>query len=161
MNENGQLQSNVDNNCSFIWCTSSVNCILLPLFFLIEYTWWMCVCLPVAVVALEWLRSGVFAVVSCQLITSGKTPFAAFPWALIGLLTWEAEKETEEKVSYFIIMPTCNFPRLNLQLFTNIQIYTFDFYKYMHTPYLHAEPRGRAGRPVMTQQPFQSANTLN
>lgn len=35
--------------------------------------------LPVAVVALEWLRSGVFAVVSCQLVTAGKAPFAALP----------------------------------------------------------------------------------
>lgn len=34
---------------------------------------------PVAVVALEWLRSGVFAVVSCQLVTAGKAPFAALP----------------------------------------------------------------------------------
>lgn len=37
------------------------------------------VCLPVAVVALERLRPGVFAVVSRQLVTAGKTPFAALP----------------------------------------------------------------------------------
>lgn len=37
------------------------------------------VCLPVTMVALEWLGSGVFAVVSCQLVTAGKTPFTALP----------------------------------------------------------------------------------
>lgn len=115
----------------------------------------LCLCLPVAMVALEWLRSSVFAVVSCQLITSGKTPFAALPWALIGLLTWETEREREEKVSHFIIISTSNFPRLSYSCSLTHR-FTPSAFINTCTPPLFTHRAQGPGR-----QTFQWANTLN
>lgn len=42
---------------------------------------------PVTVVALERLRAGVFAVVPRQFVAPGESPLAAFPRALVRLLT--------------------------------------------------------------------------
>ena len=43
--------------------------------------------LPVAVVTLEGLCPGVFAVVPCQFVTPGETPLTTLPGTLVGLLT--------------------------------------------------------------------------
>ena len=47
-----------------------------------------CLPVPVTVVALEGLGSGVFAVVSGQLVAPGEAPLAAVPGALVGLFPW-------------------------------------------------------------------------
>lgn len=47
----------------------------------------MCFDRPVTVVALKRFSAGVFAVVPRQLVAPGESPFAAFPRALVRLLT--------------------------------------------------------------------------
>lgn len=53
----------------------------------------MCFDRPVTVVALKRLSTGVFAVVPRQLVAPGESPLAAFPRALVRLLTWGMKKK--------------------------------------------------------------------
>lgn len=48
----------------------------------------------IAVRALEWLHSRVFAVMPGQFIRASKLPGAAFPGALVGLLPWKTQRDT-------------------------------------------------------------------
>lgn len=48
----------------------------------------------VTVRTLEWLHSRVFAVMPRQFVRTGKLPGAAFPGALVGLLSWKKQRNT-------------------------------------------------------------------
>lgn len=51
--------------------------------------------------ALEWFGSGVFPVVSGELIRSGKTPVAAFPCTTVRLLTCKREEDRTEALAIY------------------------------------------------------------
>lgn len=111
-------------------------------------------------VALERFRSSVFAVVSCQLVTAGKAPFTALPWAFIGLLTWRSHREMEgkkeQKVLGFITISTSNFTRLNYSCSLICRLPPLGFPPNTHT---HIQPRGGQAEQFYTTAILMSQHT--